>query len=486
MQERDSENIMEILTEDEAMQNFRSDEETIIDVEPEELRSVSDTPAISMEFDDTDRNETPIWLDEKSINEILFCEEFLSDHKLICVNDHFIGVDGVIDDRTIDNLIYEKLKPHIQKSVAGKVKQLEQALKLEAHSEEILPDMNEIHLQNGTLNAKTDEFIHEKKFCFGRINNSYNPDASPPEKFLSFLSELLIPEDIMTLQEWFGYLLIPCTKAQKMLTMIGNGGEGKSCIGVLLKHLYGRTISTGNLYNLETNRFARAALENAYLFLDDDMMMNKLNETNVLKTIITNEGKMLIEKKGIQPYSANIYAKLMSFGNGLLQSLTDKSDGFFRRQIIITTKPKPENRVDDPFLVEKFIPEKEGILLWSLEGLKRLMGNDFRFTISEKTAENLRNSMKDSSNIISFFEDEQFVKFGKDLECSTADLYSGYCYWCGLNSTEIMKKEAFNQWLKQYHRKYDLEYCANVQSHENSKRARGYRGIDTTYRNNLR
>lgn len=67
--------------------------------------------------------------------------------------------------------------------------------------------------------------------------------------------------------------------------------EGKSCIGVLLKHLYGRAISTGNLYNLETNRFARAALENAYLFLDDDMMMNKLNETNVLKTIITNEGK---------------------------------------------------------------------------------------------------------------------------------------------------------------------------------------------------
>ena len=43
--------------------------------------------------------------------------------------------------------------------------------------------------------------------------------------------------------------------------------------------------------------------------------------------------------------------------------------------------------------------------------------------------------MKDSSNIISFFEDEQFVKFGKELECSTADLYSGYCYWCGLTPT---------------------------------------------------
>ena len=83
-------------------------------------------------------------------------------------------------------------------------------------------------------------------------------------------------------------------------------------------------------------------------------------------------------------------------------------------------------------------------------------------------------------------EDEQFVKFEKELECSTADLYSGYCHWCALNSTDIMKKEMFNLWLKQNHEKYKIEYCANVQSHENSKRARGYRGIDTTYRNNLR
>ena len=481
---------MEIVPQDEAANmSFPDEEPTIIDVEPEELTSDGDSnssytaPEVCSA---STTDSTPVWLDDKSVNEIIFCEEFLSEHRIICINNQFIGFDGVIEDIYIEKLIYDKLKPYIQKGVAGKVKQLCQALKLDAHSEEIVPDMNEIHLLNGTLNAKTGEFSLEKKFCFGRINNRYNADAPPPEKFLSFLSELLIPEDILTLQEWFGYLLIPSTKAQKMLTMIGNGGEGKSRIGVLLKNIYGRTMSTGNLYTLETNRFARAALENAYLFLDDDMIMDKLSETNVLKTVITNEGKMLIEKKGIQPYSANIYAKLMSFGNGSLKSLTDKSDGFFRRQIIITTKPKPENRVDDPFLVEKFISEKEGILLWSLEGLKRLRNNNFSFTISERTAENLRNSMKDSSNIIGFLEDEQFVKFDPSLECSTADLYSGYCHWCAINSTDPMKKEMFNFWLKQNHEKYKIEYCANVQSHENSKRARGYRGLDTTYRNNLR
>lgn len=66
---------MEIVSGDEAMRNFQSGEEApVIDVEPEELRSASDT--------------TPIWLDDKSINEIFFCEEFLSEHKVICVNDH--------------------------------------------------------------------------------------------------------------------------------------------------------------------------------------------------------------------------------------------------------------------------------------------------------------------------------------------------------------------------------------------------------------
>ena len=106
----------------------------------------------------------PVWLDDKSVNEIIFCEEFLSEHRIICINNQFIGFDGVIEDIYIEKLIYEKLKPYIQKGVAGKVKQLCQALKLDAHSEEIVPDMNEIHLLNGTLRADTGEFSQMKKF----------------------------------------------------------------------------------------------------------------------------------------------------------------------------------------------------------------------------------------------------------------------------------------------------------------------------------
>ena len=48
-----------------------------------------------------------------------------------------------------------------------------------------------------------------------------------------------------------------------------------------------------------------------------------------------------------------MYARLLAFSNGDLQSLYDRSNGFYRRQLILTTKEKPVNRADDPDIAEK-------------------------------------------------------------------------------------------------------------------------------------
>ena len=119
------------------------------------------------------------------------------------------------------------------------------------------------------------------------------------------------------------------------------------------------------------------------------MDMNALPKTNYIKTIVTAEAKLDLERKGVQSYQRDIYARFLCFGNGALTSLYDHSDGFFRRQLILTTKDKPADRTDDPFLVEKMCAELEGILLWCLEGLHRLVQNNFRFTVSERAAANV-------------------------------------------------------------------------------------------------
>ena len=45
--------------------------------------------------------------------------------------------------------------------------------------------------------------------------------------WLRFLSDLLEPEDILTLQEYLGYCLIPTNRRQVMMLLKGNGGEVK-------------------------------------------------------------------------------------------------------------------------------------------------------------------------------------------------------------------------------------------------------------------
>ena len=171
-----------------------------------------------------------------------------------------------------------------------------------------------------------------------------------------------------------------------MMLIVGKGGEGKSRIGLVLKRLMGDAASNGSVQKVENNRFARADLERRLLMIDDDMDMNALPKTNYIKTIVTAEAKLDLERKGVQSYQRDIYARFLCFGNGALTSLYDHSDGFFRRQLILTTKDKPADRTDDPFLVEKMCAELEGILLWCLEGLHRLVQNDFRFTVSERAA----------------------------------------------------------------------------------------------------
>ena len=144
----------------------------------------------------------------------------------------------------------------------------------------------------------------------------------------------------------------------------------------------------GSIGKISENRFARADLEHILLCVDDDMRMEALRQTNYAKSIVTAQGKMDLERKGKQSYQGWMFARLMAFSNGDLQALYDRSDGFYRRQLVLTTKEKPVDRADDPDLAEKMKAEAEGIFLWAFEGLQRLVANNLslrRATASVKT-----------------------------------------------------------------------------------------------------
>ncbi len=88
------------------------------------------------------------------------------------------------------------------------------------------------------------------------------------------------------------------------------------------------------------------------------MKTEALPQTNNIKTLVTLEDKIDIERKGQQSVQGTLYVRFACFGNGSLHALYDKSNGFYRRQLLLTTKEKPVGRVDDPFLIDKMRNEK--------------------------------------------------------------------------------------------------------------------------------
>ena len=156
--------------------------------------------------------------------------------------------------------------------------------------------LDRIHVANGTV-FLDGSFSEEKTFCRNRLPVSFDPNAPAPVKWLEFLNQLLLPEDILTLQEFMGYCFIPSNKGQKMLLLTGRGGEGKSRIGIVLRALLGSNMNTGSIAKVEISPFARADLEHLLVMVDDDMKMEALTQTNNIKAIVTAELPMELEKK---------------------------------------------------------------------------------------------------------------------------------------------------------------------------------------------
>mgnify|MGYP007098963770 CR=1 FL=1 len=60
----------------------------------------------------------------------------------------------------------------------------------------------------------------------------------------------------------------------------------------------------GSIGKISDDRFARADLEHILLCVDDDMQMDALKKTNYVKSIVTAQGKMDLERKRTQSYQA--------------------------------------------------------------------------------------------------------------------------------------------------------------------------------------
>ena len=395
-------------------------------------------------------DQFPPWYDGQSINEAAFCREFLASHKLLYTENSFFTPEGRMTDvAPLKTEIYQIIEPYASTSVPKKISNIIELLKITAHIDDFPPRTDRIHVANGTLfldgsySASNDEIVRS------RFPVAYNPSAPSPETWLGFLHGLLYEDDIPALQEYIGYCLIPSNKGQRMMVIKGRGGEGKSQIGVVLSKLFGTNMKDGSIGKISENRFARADLEHILLCVDDDMRMEALRQTNYVKSIVT--------------------------------ALYDRSDGFYRRQLVLTTRDKPADRVDDPDIAEKMAAEAEGIFLWAFEGLQRLVRNGFKFTESDRARQNRELVKRDNNNFFDFMEAEDYIRLKADACISSKDLYTIYKMWCEENNLVALKARSFSDAVIANLKKYNLEHTNNI-ANSAGRRVWGYLGIEALVR----
>ena len=239
----------------------------------------------------------PMWFDGKSINEALFCEDFLRTRQIIFANGAFFTPDGrVTDDLPLRGEIFEELKYCAVNNIPRKISNIIEIMKLAAHVEDFPPEQDRIHLANGTLMLDGTFTEGKPDIVRNRLPVFYRPDTPKPVLWLSFLNGLLYPEDIPTLQEFIGYCLIPSNKGQRMMVIKGNGGEGKSQIGAVLGQMLGSSMKDGSIGKISENRFARADLE--HILLKETIMQVSRSKKWLSKPAVDKDGKPILQVNG--------------------------------------------------------------------------------------------------------------------------------------------------------------------------------------------
>ena len=418
------------------------------------------------------------WFDKNRVNETAFCDAFRQKYgDMVCINGIFYDENGVVERDKLLKRITEELSPYVTTRLAQKAKDLLSALRSFCYQETPQADPSRIHVKGGYVTL--DGVYHADRYITqNRLNVEYDPAAQPPAVFLDYVNALLEPEDVLTLQEFLGYCCIPTTKAQKMLFLIGSGGEGKSVLTQVLKGVFGTSMTSGSLHDLERNRFTLANLEGKLLFLDEDMGVSATKESQVQKRLVTANAPLSIERKGEQAVQAEIYCRLMAFGNVPFSTLYDHSEGAFRRRIILTTKPKQEGRRDDRDLPDKILQGKSGVFNWMLEGFSRLTSNGWEFTISQRARENLEETKQESFNLLGFLADENAVRLG-DLsrKITGVDLYDAYTAWCYANGEKPVSRKSVTSYLKQEQQRLGIQASNHVPDSQGGK-VRGFAGIE--------
>lgn len=306
-----------------------------------------------------------------------------------------------------------------------------------------------INVRNGlynvmdhTLSAHTSEYYSTIQLAL-----RYDEDAECP-RFKAFLEEVMCGdmEQVQLIQEILGYCLIPGNLAQKCFLFVGVGAAGKSVLlRVISDVLLGRENVSNVSWQALNDKFKTAELVGKLANIFADLPTKNIDDNGIFKALV-GEDALTVERKFKDPFSFYSDAKLLFSCNIIPKNYGDRSDGFYRRLIIIRfNRAVPENQ-RDPNLLDKFRVEADGIFQFALEGLRRLMTNRYQFSVTDVNKEELERYREESDSVLLFLR--ECCELDADKAVGSSEIYEAYKSFCEDNGQKPCARNKFVQQVK--------------------------------------
>jgi putative DNA primase/helicase len=300
-----------------------------------------------------------------------------------------------------------------------------------------------INCTNGVLRLSQNKVIlephQEGRLFAGQLAGSYRPGAKANIFRQVLLQTLPDPEDAQLFELFAGYLLFPDCRFETALVCYGPGGTGKGTLISGLEAVIGaelcRHLSLDQICNPQSKLLAQLKFA----------AVNIATELNAIETVGGETFKQLVsgervqaDRKYLSDISLQTACKFL-FATNYLPRFQHGTDAELRRLRFLKFDHKPE--VVDNTLKSRIAEERDGIFLWMLEGLQKLLRNG-QFPEGGKKAAETRARFKVQNDSIGAFVDECCQLRSNNDEIKE-DVYKAYEEFCQANGIPPFEASPF-------------------------------------------
>lgn len=268
-------------------------------------------------------------------------------------------------------------------------------------------------------------------FTFNSIPHELHPDASCDytKKILwDILSEDQSKMDL--LQEWLGYNLIADQSMEKLMLFIGRRRSGKSTILEMMKAMLGENQCVSTSFSKMTSSFGcQPLIGKLAAIMSDASVPKNIDATHAVEKIkqITGGDSIGINRKFLPEIPSIALKCRFTISVNTLPELPDHANALIPRLNLLRFEKSYEGH-EDRTIKKKIIQqeESEGVIVWALEGLKRLREHG-EFTTTESATPLMRQFKALSSPITEFVM--ECCEVGNGSFISKAQLYDTWRNW---------------------------------------------------------